>query len=208
MYNSITGIILSGGKSSRMGVNKSLLKFSDKYNIELIKDLMVNVFERVILITNEPELYEFLELETYPDIYLGYGPLGGIHSGLIHSETESNFIISCDMPFIDKNTIEFIVNYPSKQNIIVPKSDGFIQQLCGIYKKSLIPAIGKILNQGGENENRNSIQTKRKCKVHQIIEETDSTIIDMESEYPLYHKDLFFNMNSLDDYRYVLDKLE
>lgn len=207
MYNTITGIILSGGKSSRMGMNKSLLKFGDKYNIELIKDLMVQVFKKVILITNVPDLYEFLELETYPDLYINYGPLGGIHSGLIHSTTDTNFIISCDMPFVDKKTIEFISSYPSEKNIIVPKSDGFIQQLCGIYKKRLIPEIEKILNQGSEVENRNSIQTKRKCKVHQLIDESDSTIIDMEKVYPNYHKDLFFNMNSQDEYQYVLNKL-
>ena len=91
MYKDITGIILSGGKSSRMGLNKSLIELSGKTFIQRTKDLMSGLFENVILITNEPDLYDFLDIESYVDIFKVFGPLGGIHSGLINSKTDENF---------------------------------------------------------------------------------------------------------------------
>ena len=55
MYSDITGIILSGGKSTRMGVNKSLLIIDGKTIIARVRDLMLSLFSKVMLITNEPE---------------------------------------------------------------------------------------------------------------------------------------------------------
>ena len=80
MYNDITGIILSGGKSSRMGKNKSLLKIGDKTIIERMCDLMKSLFTEIILITNTPDDYSFLDLTVYKDVYKHKGPLAGIHS--------------------------------------------------------------------------------------------------------------------------------
>src|SRR6266496_3170841 len=100
MYNDITGIILAGGKSSRMGTNKAFLRLGNKYVIEILADLMKNIFSKMILITNEPALYKFLKIDIYEDIYKNKGPLGGIHSGLVNSQTEKNFVLSCDIPFI------------------------------------------------------------------------------------------------------------
>ena len=105
MYNNITGIILSGGTSSRMGENKALLQLGKKKVIEHITDLMCSIFANVILITNTPNEYEFLNLPMYEDIFKVGGPLAGIHSGLVNSKTEENFILSCDMPLMRADII-------------------------------------------------------------------------------------------------------
>ena len=62
MYKDITGIILSGGNSTRMGENKSFLKIGDTFIIEIITYLMKSIFSEVIIITNEPELYKISKL--------------------------------------------------------------------------------------------------------------------------------------------------
>lgn len=206
MYQDITGIILSGGKSSRMGKNKALLKIGDQSVIGKISGMMKNLFRRVILITNEPEIYTDLRIETFTDIKPGFGPLGGIHSGLTYSSTGRNFIISCDMPFIDDEVIGFIINYPSTKSLIIPKADGFLQQLCGIYSKNLLGKIESKLDDNGLEETRHKNQIHRKCRVHSFIDECDPEIMEMETEYPKYSNDLFFNMNSMEDYKYVLEK--
>ena len=69
MYSDITGVILAGGKSSRMGVNKSFLKLGNQTIIERIVDLMKSIFSEVIIITNTPDEYKFLNLPLYEDIY-------------------------------------------------------------------------------------------------------------------------------------------
>ena len=200
MYNDITGIILSGGKSTRMGQDKSFLKFGNQTVIEHISELMKSIFKDVIIITNDPEKYKSLGLKCYEDILKGIGPLGGIHSGLTHSENELNFIISCDIPFITNDVIEFIINQKKDNDIVVTRADGFIQQLCGLYRKRLLPKINEMISESIENETRNVDQNKRKCKVLSLIDRVDTKIIDIEKEFLNYKPGTFFNMNKPDEY--------
>ena len=197
MYNDITGIILCGGKSSRMGVNKAFLKLGGSYIIETISKLLKDLFERVIVITNDTNLYKFLELDLYEDIYKGKGPLGGIHSGLIHSKTEENFIMSCDIPLISKETIKFITDFPSAKSIKVPNADGYIQHLCGIYSKSCLSLIDEILCRDENHIN------KKECKVSKLVELACGEIINIEIDMPGYEPNSFLNTNSRTQYKKV-----
>ncbi|MCL4549854.1 MAG: molybdenum cofactor guanylyltransferase [Bacteroidetes bacterium] len=206
MYNDITGIILAGGKSSRMGVNKSFLKLGSQTIIERITDLMKSIFTEVIIITNTPEEYLFLQLPLHEDIFKGQGPLGGIHSGLTHSKTGKNFVISCDIPLMTQEVIEFLTGYSTDRPITVARADGFIQQLCGVYCRSLLNEIEKIIFQS-ETEIRNNEQTKRKCSVHKLIENVNAEIIDIENDYSTFWKETFFNMNQPEDYVAIKRKL-
>ena len=206
MYDNITGIILSGGKSTRMGENKSLMKLGGKTVIENAKDLMQSLFPKVILITNNPAEYEFLNIDMYEDVYLRMGPLAGIHSGLIHSTTNKNFFISCDIPFMTKQMVEYLVEYKTDKPVTIAKADGFIQQLCGMYDKSCLPFAEKILSTQKNSEERNSEQKKRGCNVLSLIDIAGAEIIDAEY-LPFYKKDLYFNMNKRSDFEIVLGKM-
>ena len=145
MYKNITGIILSGGKSTRMGENKSLMKLGDRTVIEHTLLLMQSLFSEVILITNTPDEYKFLNIPLFEDVYKYRGPLAGIHSGLLNSTTEENFVISCDIPLITKEIIEYIIKYDTTHPVTVCRADGYIQQLAGKYSKSLTPKIEALL---------------------------------------------------------------
>ena len=206
MYNDITGIILSGGKSKRMGVNKSLLKVESKTIIEVVQDKISKLFKELLVVTNEPELYQFLNMKIYEDIFPGKGPLTGIHSGLVHSKTQQNFILSCDIPLITTDMINTIINYKKDSPITIAKADGYIQQLCGVYDKSCLSKVEDLLEESLSDENRNTQQEKRGCKVLQLIKEIDAEILDAEA-LPFYNKDLFFNMNTMDDFIYAKKKL-
>jgi len=195
LYKDITGIILSGGKSSRMGTNKAFLKLGNKYIIEILNNLMKRIFSKVILVTNEPELYGFLKIDMFEDVYKGKGPLCGIHSGLINSRTKNNFIISCDIPLITKQSIEFIIDYSSDKKIKVPFADGYVQQLCGVYTKSVLQEIEYILNQKQINP--------VKCSVLELVEKTQGEIIDIEKEMPGYESNAFLNLNDMTQYLYL-----
>ena len=206
MYYDITGIILAGGKSSRMGTNKSFLKLGDKTIIERTTDLMKSVFNDVIIITNTQDEYAFLKLPSCEDVFKGKGPLGGIHSGLIHSNTENNFFISCDMPFVTKNLIEFIINYKTTKLITITKADGFIQQLCGLYSKKVLPEIIKILE---ETDTKGSSKKRedQTCKVLQLVKNSDAEIINIETQYKDYKEGMFYNMNKPAEYEYIKERL-
>ncbi len=206
MYDDITAIILSGGKSIRMGTNKSFLKIGDKTVIERMRDLLQSMFKDVILITNEPGDYKFLGLPIYEDVFRHRGPLAGIHSGLKHSKTNLNFIISCDLPLLTKEMINYLIEYKTNKLITVAKADGFIQQLAGKYSKECLSPAEKILKEVVNNENRNAVQKKRKCNVLSLIDLIGAEIIPAES-LPFYNEDLYFNMNRTEDYNLLLNKL-
>jgi len=207
MYHDITGIILSGGKSTRMGENKSLLKIGDRTIIEKMADLMNSLFDKVIMITNDPDEYAFLNIPMYQDIYPHLGPLSGIHSGLVHSSTEHNFFISCDMPLMSAEMIKYLIDYPTQKPVTIAKAEGFIQQLCGQYSKACLEPAEHILKTRQDEEKRNPDQKKRGCKVLQLVREIDAEIIDAET-LPFYNSDLYFNMNKQEDYQYVIDQLK
>ena len=207
MYDDITAIILSGGKSSRMGTNKSLLKIGEKTIIERLRNLLQSMFKDVILITNDPDDYKFLGLPIYEDIFRHRGPLAGIHSGLKHSKTDLNFIISCDLPFMTMEMINYLIEYKTNKLVTVAKADGFIQQLAGKYSKECLSPSEKILIELINNENRNAVQKKRKCNVLSLIDLVGAEIISAES-LPFYKEDLYFNMNRTEDYNFLLEKLK
>ena len=207
MYKDITGIILSGGKSSRMGRNKSFLKVGDKTIIERVRDLLQGIFQDVILITNDPDEYKFLGLPMFEDKYRHKGPIAGIHSGLMHSSTEINFIISCDIPLITQEMIKYLIDYKTDKLVTIAKADGFIQQLAGKYSKACLSDTEDILKEYLEAERRDDVQKKRRCNVLKLIDRVGAEIINAE-ELPFYSEDLYFNMNKTEDYELLLQKLQ
>jgi len=204
MYKDVTGIILSGGKSSRMGRNKAFLKVGDTTIIERVTNLMQKLFHKVILITNDPDEYKFLNLASYKDIYSRKGPLAGIHSGLTNSSTEVNFIISCDIPLITSEMIKYLVDFETDKLITIAKADGYIQQLAGKYSNKCLSTAERILNEQVNAEGRNVFQKKRDCNVLKLIEKVGAEIINAE-KLSFYGKGTFFNMNRPEDYQKILE---
>ncbi len=197
MYNDITGVILSGGKSSRMGINKSFLKLGDMTIIEHIIKLMKSNFGELLLITNSPSEYSSFQLPMYEDIYKWNIPLAGIHSGLYYSRTESIFVISCDVPLMTTEMIQYIVDYKSEKPIKFCVAAGYHQPLVGVYNKGLIPEIEKFFS-------INSVNDK---SFHQFLKNVAAEIIIPE-DLSFYRDEIFFNVNKPKDYESILEKYE
>jgi molybdenum cofactor guanylyltransferase len=189
----VTGVILAGGKSSRIGTNKALLKINDKNVIQIIKDTLSSILNDVIIIADQINEYEFLGLSVFRDIYPDKGPLGGIHSGLFNSSTDKNFFVSCDMPFITRDLIKFIIEHKTDKKIVVNKTEDRIQPLCGIYTKECIPVIEEILK-----------DTNSQCySIHRLLDIISVDIIDLENDYNKYNSNIMFNLNTKEDYNSI-----
>jgi molybdopterin-guanine dinucleotide biosynthesis protein A len=190
-----------------MGRNKSLLKVGDTTVIERVRDLLKSIFQDVILITNDPEEYKFLGLTMFEDVYKHRGPLAGIHSGLVHSSTDVNYIISCDIPFMTQEMIKYLVDYKTDKKVTIAKAVGFIQQLAGKYSKACVSEAEEMLKEQIKAERRDDIQRKRRCNVLKLVDRVGAEIIDAE-KLPFYNEDLYFNMNKTEDYELLLNKLQ
>ena len=147
-----------------------------------------------MIITNTPEEYNFLSLPIYKDIYGYKGPLAGIHSGLIHSKTKQNFIISCDIPLMTKEMIQYIVECRSEKPIKFCEAAGYHQPLAGVYSKSVIAEVEKVIS------DENAVTDK---SFHHFLKKVDAEIIHPEN-LPFYRDDIFFNVNSKSDYEHIL----
>ncbi|MBE0572523.1 MAG: molybdenum cofactor guanylyltransferase [Ignavibacteriaceae bacterium] len=198
MYKDITGIILSGGKSSRMGSDKAMLKVGDETIIGRITNLMNSVFSDVFIVTNTPEEYKFLNIPLYEDIHKSKGPLSGIHSGLVHSLTDKNFFISCDLPLISKELIEHIVEFKSDKLIRYCFASGRHHYLAGIYHKDLLPEIERIFASVANYSEKKD----QHFSIRNLLENIESETIQIEN-LSFYKDELFFNLNTHEDFEHL-----
>ncbi len=115
--------------------------------------------------------------------------------------------------------IDFIVNYKTNKLITITKADGFIQQLCGLYSKQVIPDAVRLIEESGniktetvnllEEDNYESYKNNKcKCKVLQLVQNLNAEIIDIANEYPEYEEGMFLNMNRPEDFEIVKKTLK
>ncbi|MBE3581881.1 MAG: molybdenum cofactor guanylyltransferase [Thermoanaerobacteraceae bacterium] len=142
------GIALAGGKSSRMGTNKALLSVGRETMLGTIVSVLKSLFPETLVVTNEPELYRDLGVKLVGDIFPGMGPLGGIHAGLVVSSFWHNFVVACDMPFLEPGLIAYMLEQAEGYDVVVPRLGGYLQPLHAVYSKGCLPAIEDCLRKG------------------------------------------------------------
>lgn len=139
----MTAIILAGGKSLRMrGLDKAFLEIKGQPFIKRQIRLLRRHFKKIIIVTNSPQKYKrFRGVRVITDVFAHYGPLGAIFSGLKESKDDYNFVLACDMPFINEALIGYMARLKKDYDVFVPKVGGKLHPLFGIYsKKCLAPA--------------------------------------------------------------------
>jgi molybdenum cofactor guanylyltransferase len=144
----LTGIVLTGGKSSRMGAPKALLSlFGDLLINNAIRSLQ-GVADYIRIIGPKPEYSAFGAVSE--DVYKDCGPLAGIHAGLRASRTELNLVIAVDMPFLTHKLLRYIARRAQSHELLVtvPRIGGFTQPLCAVYRRGFGAIAEKSLAAG------------------------------------------------------------
>jgi molybdopterin-guanine dinucleotide biosynthesis protein A len=195
MRKDITGIILCGGKSSRMQTNKALLKLGDKAVVQIILSEMKRVFNRVIISANECDDFSFLNIPLIKDIQVNRGPLSVIFSTLKASKTQKNFVTTCDLPLIKHQVVNYLININSTKEIVIPTINGIPERLFGIYNTSVIKIIEGIFSMSGTDK---SI----KGSVYDLHQRTSVELIEID-HLPFYSENMFLNMNAPEDYELI-----
>lgn len=142
----MTGIILAGGKNSRMGAPKAFLKINGTRLIDIILKVYREIFSEIIIVTNDSLDYtEFSDAVIVTDIYKEKGALGGIYTGLFYAVHDYSFVSACDMPFLNVAFILSMMELAGRHDIIVPElTDGY-QPLHAIYSKNCLTAIRRLI---------------------------------------------------------------
>jgi len=146
-FRNVTGLILLGGKSSRYGSNKALVEIEGVRLVDRVAGVMKSIFHRVLLLTNTPEEYAYLQLPMVEDLIKDLGPMGGIHTGLMTMSDEAGFIVACDMPFLSERLIRHMVDVRDDFDAVVPRMDWMLEPLHALYSKKCLPAIQEAIEQ-------------------------------------------------------------
>lgn len=187
LIRGVTGVILAGGKSSRFGSNKAFAEFNGSPLIERVADILSSIFECLIIITNSPQEFSYLNLPIYEDPIKGLGPIGGIYAGLEAMGDENGFFVACDMPFINEKLVHHIVAIRNDFDAVVPKVDWKIEPLHALYTKSCLPAIIKLIESG-------SYQTIKAFNSFRVRYVTEAEIKEFDPELQS-----FMNINRPDE---------
>lgn len=171
----ITGIILAGGKSSRMGTDKGFLMLNNKRFIQYSINALKPLVSEIMIISDNPD-YDIFRLKRVNDCIKNAGPVAGICSGLKASSTEFNLILSCDIPLITSEILQKLIdNIDETSQIIQIESDEKSMPLIALYKKEVINTFETFL----KNEERRLCVAIKACKSKNIIIEKEHEFLTM-----------------------------
>ena len=179
------GIILAGGLNRRMaGQNKALLSVGDQPIVGRQVALFQEMFDQVILVTNQPLDFVSWECAIVSDLLPVRSSLTGIYTGLFYTRLSHAFITACDMPFLKTEMIQVLVQeLEPKWDVIVPVTGDGYQPLCAVYSKRCLKVIEEQLTKGDLKISRMYSRLKIKKIPEEILRKIDPDLIS------------FFNIN-------------
>jgi len=178
--NKITGVILAGGQSSRMGTDKGLMLLNSEPMISYLIKLLKPIVEEVIIVAKS-EKYKVFGLSVFPDKMALKGPVGGIYSGLFHSNTEKVFVVSCDTPFITQELVQLIIDADNGNDVVISKHNDKLEPLIGLYSKNGMDVFKNCIDQD-------------KLKLIKVLDRLDTKIIDLDKSE--VDSSVFYNINT------------
>jgi len=191
----VSGFILTGGKSSRMGTDKGMLLLDRKPLVLHALETLDEVAEQTMISANDSAYAQFSH-PVVKDVFRDIGPMGGIYSCLRQSVTEFNVFLSCDTPFVPSALFVLLLQHIGNSSCALPVHDGNrIEPLCAIYRKSCAETFAELIEKG--------------CyKMHDAIDRLGYAAVEIDNRSTFYDRHLFFNINTLDDYKFALQYIE
>lgn len=191
-----TAVILCGGKSKRMGFDKCNIKINHKYLIEIIGEKLEEIFQEIILVSNDVNKFKQIKYAVVEDILPEIGPLGAIYTALKKCSSKYIFVIPCDMPVINLDYIRYMMSFIDQEKVegVATYRLNFIEPLYAFYSKDMLHIFEKYI----ENQNYKLQELISSCKVHYVD----------EGKVKEYSKDMdmFINLNYAKDLA-VLEKI-
>lgn len=183
----LSAIILAGGKSSRMGSDKGLIPLKGKPMIQWVIDAVRPITKNINIIANENlEQYKVFGFPVFTDIQQGKGPLTGIYTGLHHTPSENNIVLSCDSPNVSTALIQCLITHHNGYEVSIVKKAGKTHPLIGIYNKSCLRTFKQLLNQN-------------QLKVMAALENVHLNVVDGNR----FEHHTFANVNTPSDYENI-----
>lgn len=145
----VTSVVLAGGRSSRLGREKSQELVGGRSLTGLILDCLSSLSSEILIVISQRQCVSsfsgFTGARTVVDIYPDKGPLGGLYTGLAYSDSFRNVVVACDMPFLNPEFLRYMIGLSSGFDAVMPRVDGRKEPLHAIYTKDCLqPMLGQI----------------------------------------------------------------
>lgn len=148
MISDVTGILLAGGRSRRMGKDKRLLFVGDHTLLERSLAVLQDVFQSVSIVIGDDSTKIEARVPVWRDLIPNRGSLGGIYTGLKLARTPHIFVVACDMPFIRPIVIQYLVSLKNDVDVVIPCSEFGPQPTHALYSGRCLPVIEKMVQSG------------------------------------------------------------
>jgi molybdopterin-guanine dinucleotide biosynthesis protein A len=146
-FGEITGVILVGGKSRRMGKDKAFLEISGRPILERVLQIHRDRFQRILLVGDRGERFAGYGLPVLEDIFPGCS-LGGLYTGLYHAQTEYIFVSPCDLPYPNREILDLVCSLREGNDAVVPATERGFEPLFTLYGKKCLNPMRDLLESG------------------------------------------------------------
>jgi len=146
----LTSIVLAGGKNLRLGRIKALETIDSKSLIERAVERVELVSNQILVVTSQGQLTlpDNCKAKILVDLYPGKGPLGGIYTGLLASESSHSLVVACDMPFLNIKLLHYMIGLCQDFDVVVPRvEEEKLEPLHAIYSKNCLDSMKTLLEQ-------------------------------------------------------------
>ena len=189
METGVTGILLAGGKSRRMGEDKRFLVLGEQTLLQRGLAALHSIFQEVVVVIAQDSPPLHVDGRVIRDLVPDCGSLGGLYTGLMQSTTPYIFVVACDMPFLDQAVMTHFTNRKATADIVMAKLNGRLHPMHALYSKACLPVLEQMI-------------AARQLKIQEIVSqstlrvgyvtEKDLSVLDPSGRS-------FYNVNTLVD---------
>ncbi len=196
----ITGILMVGGESRRMGKNKAFLEIDGRPLIERSLEVLSGACREVLISSREVNAYTGYGFKVVPDIIKGKGPLGGLYSVMQQASYDYLFLVACDMPLLNEKAINFFYRKVENNIAVVPDVLGKWHPLHAFYNKMLLSLIQDRIYE----DKLSLIDLVKVCKAR-IVGLTEEAMSDRDRKII---EQSFWNANTPEEWEFIRKKVK
>jgi len=172
----VSGVVLAGGKSKRMGMDKRHLSVHGKPLLDRVTSVLLELFPEVLLVLAEEDVSRQDDrMRIVTDLIPDCAAVGGLYTGLYHSRYPRVFVVACDMPFINQAVIELFLQKIDAADVVMAQLVTGLQPLHGLYSKQCLPVLKEMID--ARDLRLQNIVDKQGLTVHRVPE-TEITCLD------------------------------
>jgi molybdopterin-guanine dinucleotide biosynthesis protein A len=141
----VSAVILAGGRSSRLGRDKAFVKLGGKPLIDRVLKVVTALSDDVLIVADDLASYGRLGHRVVTDTFPGAGSLGGIYSGLWAARHEQALVVGCDMPFLNRSLLQYMIAQAGPGSMVVPRYDNYLEPLHALYHRRALSAMRALI---------------------------------------------------------------